>query len=79
MSAFQPRQLCLWIHRYTGLVMAGFLLLAGLTGALLAFHHELDDLFNHKLARVEAQNMPIQPVAALHDRSTNVCLSSPSG
>lgn len=67
MSAFQPRQLCLWIHRYTGLVMAGFLLLAGLTGALLAFHHELDDLFNHKLARVEAQNTPIQSVAALHD------------
>ncbi|MGE6794292.1 PepSY-associated TM helix domain-containing protein [Psychrobacter okhotskensis] len=67
MISFNPRQACLWIHRYTGLVMAGFLLLAGLTGALLAFHHELDDLFNHKLARVEAQNTPIQSVAALHD------------
>ena len=67
MITFNPRQACLWIHRYTGLVVAGFLLLAGLTGALLAFHHELDDLFNHKLARVEAQNTPIQSVAALHD------------
>lgn len=43
------------------------LIIASLTGALLAFHHELDDLFNHKLARVEAQNTPIQSVAALHD------------
>ncbi|BBI66677.1 hypothetical protein PKHYL_08680 [Psychrobacter sp. KH172YL61] len=67
MITFNPRQACLWIHRYTGLAMAAFLIIASLTGALLAFHHELDDLFNHKLARVEAQNTPIQSVAALHD------------
>ena len=67
MITFNPRQACLWIHRYTRLAMAAFLIIASLTGALLAFHHELDDLFNHKLARVEAQNTPIQSVAALHD------------
>ena len=67
MISFNPRQACLWLHRYTGLAMAAFLIIAGITGTLLAFHDELDDVFNHKLARVEAQNTPIQSVAALHD------------
>ena len=46
------RRICLWIHRYTGLVMAGFLIMAGITGSLLAFHEELDDMFNYKLAEI---------------------------
>ena len=61
------RQSCLWIHRYTGLAMAAFLIIAGITGTLLAFHDELDDVFNHKLANIEAQNMPPLPIATLHD------------
>jgi uncharacterized iron-regulated membrane protein len=31
-----------WIHRWTGLVLAGFLLLEGITGSLLAFRHPLE-------------------------------------
>lgn len=34
------------LHRYVGLVMAGFLVIAGLTGTLLAFNHELDEAIN---------------------------------
>jgi uncharacterized iron-regulated membrane protein len=30
------------LHRWTGMVLAGFLLMAGLTGALLAWQHELE-------------------------------------
>lgn len=30
------------VHRYAGLGMALFLIVSGLTGALLAFYHELD-------------------------------------
>lgn len=41
------------IHRYVGLVMAGFLLIAGLTGALLAWNHELEELVNSDLYRVQ--------------------------
>ena len=37
------RQVCLWIHSYSGLTMALFLFIASITGALLAFHEELDD------------------------------------
>ena len=61
------RQSCLWIHRYTGLAMAAFLIIAGITGTLLAFHDELDDVFNHKLANIEAQHKPPLPIATLHD------------
>lgn len=32
----------LLVHRWTGIVLATFLVLAGVTGSLLAFHHEID-------------------------------------
>lgn len=66
--ALNMRRICLWIHRYTGLVMAGFLIIAGLTGSLLAFHDELDDVFNYKLAQIERQDAPQLPIATLHDK-----------
>lgn len=62
------RQGCLWLHRYTGLFIAAFLFIAGITGALLAFHDELDDAFNHQLAQVEMQDAPMLSIAALHDK-----------
>ena len=66
--AFNLRRICLWIHRYTGLVMAGFLIMAGITGALLAFHDELDNVFNHKLAHIDEQSMSQLSIATLHDK-----------
>ncbi|WP_201544814.1 PepSY-associated TM helix domain-containing protein [Psychrobacter immobilis] len=66
--SFNLRRICLWIHRYTGLMMAGFLIMAGITGTLLAFHNELDDMFNHKLAHIDKQSMPQLPIATLHDK-----------
>lgn len=62
-----PRQICLWIHRYTGLMMAAFLMMAGVTGALLAFHDELDDVFNQRLAYVEPAKIAPLSIATLHD------------
>lgn len=41
-----------WLHRYVGLVMAGFLLIAGLTGALLAWYPELDAAINARMMKV---------------------------
>lgn len=61
------RQACLWIHRYTGLAIMAFLIMAGITGALLSFHHELDDVFNQHLAKVTPVEAPMLPIAALHD------------
>lgn len=68
MISFNPRQICLWIHRYSGLVMAAFLIMAGMTGALLAFHDELDTLFNQRLAVVEQAQTPPLSIATLHDK-----------
>ena len=66
--SFNFRYSCLWIHRYTGLAMAAFLIITGITGTLLAFHDELDDIFNHKLAQVEKQNASHLPIAELHNK-----------
>ena len=42
--------------------------MAGITGALLAFHDELDDIFNHKLAYIDKQSTPQLSIATLHDK-----------
>ncbi|MGJ0454619.1 MAG: PepSY-associated TM helix domain-containing protein [Methylocystis sp.] len=52
------RALWVWLHRWAGLVMAGFLILVGLTGSLLAFWGELNhwltpDLYPTPRAGVE--------------------------
>lgn len=46
------RAVALWVHRYVGLFMAVFLVVAGVTGSLLAFYHELDELLNPALYQV---------------------------
>ena len=68
MISFNPRQICLWIHRYTGLAIAGFLIIAAITGSLLAFHDELDDIFNQRLAVVEKMQTPPLSIATLHGK-----------
>ena len=46
------RHALLLLHRWVGISLAGFLVLAGLTGALLAFHHEIDAALVPELHRV---------------------------
>lgn len=53
------------IHRYVGLVLAGFLLVAGLTGALLVWYHELDAAVNASVMRVEAPAEGARPLDPL--------------
>jgi uncharacterized iron-regulated membrane protein len=48
------------LHRYLGLSTAAFLTLAGLTGAVIAFHHELDSWLNPSLFRT-AGGTPLSP------------------
>ena len=49
------RHTLLRLHRWLGLVLAGFLVLAGTTGSLLAFHHEIDAALTPHLHRVAPQ------------------------
>ncbi|AKZ61987.1 hypothetical protein F506_04255 [Herbaspirillum hiltneri N3] len=54
MKLFSARQGALLLHRYVGLVIAGFLTLAGLTGSALAWNDELEAWLAPRLFRVAA-------------------------
>lgn len=43
------------MHRYAGLAMAAFLVVAGLTGSIIAFEYELDAWLNPALFRTESR------------------------
>ena len=49
------RHRLLRLHRYAGAALAAFVVLAGLTGSLLAFHHEIDAWLVPELHRVRAE------------------------
>ncbi|MFF5868347.1 PepSY-associated TM helix domain-containing protein [Pseudomonas sp. NPDC012596] len=55
------RQFSVLLHRYLGLVTAVFLALAGLTGSVLAFHHELDEWLNPGFYDAPAKGVVQQP------------------
>ena len=46
LAVLRERQTWVWLHRWVGLVMTLFLVIAGLTGSLLAFYDELDTLLS---------------------------------
>ena len=47
------RHALLLVHRWSGLALGAFVVLAGLTGSFLAFHHEIDAALTPALHRVE--------------------------
>jgi uncharacterized iron-regulated membrane protein len=67
------RQFWVIIHRYAGLAMALFLIMAGLTGSILAFNDELDAWLNPggspTRIPVAVQASPLLNPLELHDRA----------
>ena len=61
------RVISLWIHRYTGLAIAAFLVIAGLTGSVIAFAPELDTWLNPELYGPASQDRPL-PISELIER-----------
>lgn len=55
------------VHRYAGLTMAGFLIIVGLTGSLLAFFTELEQLINPHWYSVHGQEKMLD-AATLSER-----------
>jgi uncharacterized iron-regulated membrane protein len=49
------------LHRWLGLAMAGFLVVAGLTGSVIAFNHELDEWLNPELFEARSAGEPLSP------------------
>ncbi|QBR71369.1 peptidase [Beijerinckiaceae bacterium] len=62
------RRLWVFIHRWTGLVMAGFLIIVGLTGSLLAFYNELDHLVAPQLFATPRPGIAPLDAATLTER-----------
>lgn len=57
------RYLFTLVHRWIGLSIAGFLILAGLTGAVISWDHELDGLLNGHLTTTNSSGPPLSPYA----------------
>lgn len=53
------------VHRYTGLAIATFIVVAALTGSAITFYKELDALINPGLLRVEPPTPHAQPLEPL--------------
>lgn len=63
----RPRRLLGFLHRWVGLVIAGFLIMSGVTGAIISWDHELDDLLNPNLMTARSVG-PALPSLALASR-----------
>ncbi len=57
------RAIFVLLHRWVGLLMAGFLFVSGVTGAIVSWDHELDDLLNPHLLAARASGPALDPVA----------------
>lgn len=53
------------LHRYAGLAMAGFLVIVGLTGSLLAFRAELEHLLSPQLVAVNTGSPRLDPLTLI--------------
>jgi uncharacterized iron-regulated membrane protein len=62
-KAFAVRALLTRLHRTVGLVTAGFLFIAGITGSLIAFWPELDVALNPELYRAASAGPHLSPSA----------------
>jgi len=51
-----------FLHRWVGLAIAGFLFISGVTGAVISWDHELDDLLNPHLMQSRAEGPALPPL-----------------
>ena len=64
-----PRPFWIRLHRWSGLSMAGFLIIAGLTGSVLAFEHELERVFAPQLFAIPKPGVAKLDLATLAERA----------
>src|SRR3546814_4067876 len=50
------------VHRWAGLFIAVFLIISGLTGAVLSWDHEIDEWLNSDLYTVDSRGAPRSPI-----------------
>ncbi|MDB6060149.1 MAG: PepSY-associated helix domain protein [Verrucomicrobiaceae bacterium] len=59
------RGVVVFLHRYMGLALALFLIIAGVTGTAIAFYKELDQALNPELYRIIERKQPVLNADAL--------------
>lgn len=73
------RGVWVWLHRWLGLALAGFLVVVGLTGSLIAFYPEIDQLFNPRIYELKpGQPLPPGELAARTETATGLRVTSVS-
>lgn len=72
------RQTALVVHRYVGLFLTVFVVVAGLTGILLAFYEELDEIINPEIHFVPAEERAL-PLLDPFELAARVQAAMPSG
>lgn len=73
------RRAFVWIHRWTGLVIAAFLIAAGLSGSILVFQYELDAWLNPTLFRASTPGPMLPPselVARVHQSDPRIFVNN---
>jgi uncharacterized iron-regulated membrane protein len=66
---FHLRDTVNFVHRWTGLAIALFLVIVGITGSILAFRNRVDALFNPGLHVDPASGQHVLPLATLAQRA----------
>ncbi|WP_292985723.1 PepSY domain-containing protein [Nitrosomonas sp.] len=61
------RSFWVWLHRWAGLSIAGFLMVVSLTGSILAFYEELEQIINPYWYPVHARDTALD-AATLAER-----------
>jgi len=66
----QVRAILVQLHRYVGLFIAVFVIIASLTGSLLVYNHELDEALNPQLFHAEppSEGAPLLDPVTLHEK-----------
>ena len=62
-------RLFVWLHRWTGLTLAAFLILVGLTGSLLAFRTKLEHAINPQLFATSRPGQAVLDLATIAERA----------
>jgi len=63
------RRYLIWQHRWAGLLLSGFLIVAGLTGTILAFDKEINMWLIPEMTQVPAQDRPQIDPLSLRERA----------
>lgn len=66
------RGMFVFAHRWVGLLMAGFLIIVGVTGSLLAFNKELEHVFAAKLYAEPRPGAPPLDLATMMERAPRI-------